>query len=41
MPVIALILAFAELRVLSWLVVEVEEPVAPSLRVRGGSRPSA
>jgi exosortase len=41
MPVIALVLAFAELRVLSWLVVEVEEPVPPPLRVRGPSRPGA
>jgi exosortase len=39
MPVIALVLAFAELRILSWLVVEVEEPAPPSFHVRGRSRP--
>jgi exosortase len=39
MPVIALILAFAELRVLSWLVVEVEQQVPSPLRSRRPGRP--
>jgi len=39
MPVIALVLAFAELRVLSWLVVEVEEQAPPPFHVRGPGRP--
>lgn len=39
MPVIALVLAFAELRVLSWLVVEVQEEVPPAIRTRGMGRP--
>jgi exosortase len=39
MPAIALVLAFLELRVLSWLFVEVEEPAAPGLiRTRGVGR---
>jgi len=40
MPVIALVLAFAELRVLSWLVIEVEEAVPSTVRTRTAVRPS-
>jgi len=40
MPVIALGLAFAELKILSWIMVEVDEDVASPLAQRGVGRPS-
>lgn len=40
MPVIALVLAFAELRVLSWLVIEVEEAATSPVRARATVRPN-
>ncbi|WP_406701328.1 exosortase/archaeosortase family protein (plasmid) [Singulisphaera sp. Ch08] len=39
MPVIALVLAFAELWVLSWLMVEVEDQASPGARPRSSGRP--
>lgn len=39
MPIIALVLAFAELKVLSWLVVEVKEEAPRPIRTRGVGRP--